>query len=212
MNGLRSADIITCKALTNCIALGSKTFRTAPASGQQFHPTLLPPVQTRTMVVANAGEAAAAAPALLLRIKDDMKASMKEKNQPKLDAIRFLSSFIKQREIELRETSMPLTDDEIIKVIQKLAKQRKESIDAYKAGGRDDLVAKEVAELAVLEAYLPQQMSRQEVETLVAAAVTETGATSVKQMSQVMKVVMAKTAGRSDNKTISDLVKAALSK
>ncbi|KIZ02116.1 Uncharacterized protein yqeY [Monoraphidium neglectum] len=136
---------------------------------------------------------------------------MKAKDTARLDAIRFLNAALKQREIELREGSKALGDDDVISVVQKLAKQRRDSIDSYKQGGRDDLVAKEEAELKLLEGYLPQQLSEDEVKAIVSAAVAEVGATSPKQMGAVMKAVQAKTQGRADNKLVSSLVKAALS-
>ncbi|WIA17567.1 hypothetical protein OEZ86_014655 [Tetradesmus obliquus] len=153
---------------------------------------------------------AAAGSDLTVRIKDDMKAAMKAKDAPRLDAIRFLSAAIKQREIELREKGQEVSDAEVLSVIQKMAKQRRDSIDQYKAGGRDDLAGKEEVELQLLLSYLPAQLSREELAGIVAAAVAEAGASSVKQMGQVMKLVTAKTAGAADGKMVSELVKAAL--
>lgn len=135
---------------------------------------------------------------------------MKAKDAPRLDAIRFLSAAIKQREIELREKGQEVSDAEVLSVIQKMAKQRRDSIDQYKAGGRDDLAGKEEVELQLLLSYLPAQLSREELAGIVAAAVAEAGASSVKQMGQVMKLVTAKTAGAADGKMVSELVKAAL--
>lgn len=152
----------------------------------------------------------AAAADLTTRIKDDMKAAMKARDSQRLDAIRFLSAAIKQREIELRESGKQVVDADVLSVINKLAKQRKDAIQQYTAGGRTDLAEKEQAELEVLQAYLPQQMSREELQAIVTAAVAEVGATSVKQMGAVMKLVTAKAAGAADNKAISELVKAAL--
>ncbi|KAF6261456.1 Yqey-like protein-domain-containing protein [Scenedesmus sp. NREL 46B-D3] len=157
-----------------------------------------------------AAAAAAAGSDLTARIKDDMKAAMKAKDAPRLDAIRFLSAALKQREIELRESGKQVTDAEALAVIQKMSKQRRDSIEQYKAGGRDDLAGKEEVELQLLLSYLPAQLSREELGGIVAAAVAETGAASVKQMGQVMKLVTAKTAGRADGKMVSELVKAAL--
>ena len=103
-----------------------------------------------------------------------------------------------------------VTDAEVLTVIQKMAKQRKDSIQQYTAGGRQDLADKEQQELAVLESYLPAQMSREQVEKVVQAVVAETGASSVKDMGKVMKMVQEKLAGQADNKTVSELVKGAL--
>eukprot|EP00879_Flechtneria_rotunda_P017090 GHRR01017898.1.p1 GENE.GHRR01017898.1~~GHRR01017898.1.p1 ORF type:complete len:111 (+),score=41.15 GHRR01017898.1:579-911(+) len=105
---------------------------------------------------------------------------------------------------------LQVSDTDVLGVIQKLAKQRTDSIEQYKAGGRDDLVNKEQQELHVLQSYLPAQLSREELTKIVQEVVAETGANSVKQMGQVMKALMAKTVGQADNKMVSDLVKAAL--
>ncbi|EFJ43285.1 hypothetical protein VOLCADRAFT_96509 [Volvox carteri f. nagariensis] len=148
---------------------------------------------------------------LVDRLKSDMKEAMKAKDQARLDAIRFLNAAIKQREIELREGGGPMNDQEVIKVIQKLVKQRKDSIESYRAGGREDLVAKEQSELSLLEGYLPAMMSAAEVEVVVEAVVGELGGVSgPRAIGAVMKAVMARTGGRADNKTVSDLVKAKL--
>ncbi|PIT99295.1 MAG: glutamyl-tRNA amidotransferase [Bdellovibrionales bacterium CG10_big_fil_rev_8_21_14_0_10_45_34] len=138
-------------------------------------------------------------------LTEDMKTAMKEKNSLRLGAIRFLQSALKNREIELRPE--PMSDDEAFIVLKKLAKQRKESIDQYQQAGRQDLVEKEQAELAVLEEYLPKMLSEEETQKLVASVVSETGATSVKEMGRVMKEVLAQAGGRADNKLVSDLVK-----
>lgn len=142
------------------------------------------------------------------KILEDVKSAMKERAQVRLDALRFVQSAIKNREIELRPN--PISDDEILGVLRKLVKQRKESIDQYKQGGRQDLVDKEVSELAVIEAYLPQAMGRDELEAIVKGVITALNAKSPKEMGAVMKEVQAKTAGRADNKMVSELVKGLL--
>eukprot|EP00878_Enallax_costatus_P001745 GHUV01001901.1.p1 GENE.GHUV01001901.1~~GHUV01001901.1.p1 ORF type:complete len:201 (+),score=43.98 GHUV01001901.1:206-808(+) len=147
---------------------------------------------------------------LTTRIKEDMKVAMKAKDTDKLAAIRFLSAAIKQREIKLREGGKEVNDAEVLGVIQKMAKQRRDSIEQYKSGGRTDLADKEEQELKVLLGYLPAQLSKEEVEKVVTDVINEVGATSVKQMGAVMKGVTAKVAGRADNKMVSELVKAAL--
>eukprot|EP00878_Enallax_costatus_P015615 GHUV01016357.1.p1 GENE.GHUV01016357.1~~GHUV01016357.1.p1 ORF type:complete len:144 (+),score=36.39 GHUV01016357.1:771-1202(+) len=139
-----------------------------------------------------------------------MKVAMKAKDTDKLAAIRFLSAAIKQREIKLREGGKEVNDAEVLGVIQKMAKQRRDSIEQYKSGGRTDLADKEEQELKVLLGYLPAQLSKEEVEKVVTDVINEVGATSVKQMGAVMKGVTAKVAGRADNKMVSELVKAAL--
>lgn len=147
-----------------------------------------------------------------MSIKDvimaDIKTAMKEKNQDKLSVLRFLSSAIKNREIELRPNE--ITEQDIIGVIKKSIKQRKESIEQFQNAGRQDLADKEAAELKVLEVYLPQQMSREQIETVVAQVLTELNITSVKEMGRAMKEVVARTAGQADNKIVSEIVKSKL--
>ena len=143
------------------------------------------------------------------KIMNDMKAAMREKDQVRLDTIRFLQSAIKNREIDSRPN--PLTADDVLAVIKKMAKQRKESIEQYQAASRQDLVDKEAAELKVIESYLPAQMSREQIEVLVQDVMAETKATSIKDMGLVMKAVLAKAAGSADNKLVSEVIKAKLS-
>jgi uncharacterized protein YqeY len=138
----------------------------------------------------------------------DMKSAMRDKDQVKLDAIRFLQAAIKNREIELRPN--PITPEEVLNVIKKMVKQRKESIEQYTAASRQDLVDKESQELKILEAYLPQQMGADQLAHLVAETITELKASSPKDMGAVIKAVIAKTAGAADNKMVSELVKAKL--
>ena len=144
-----------------------------------------------------------------IRLTSDMKSAMREKDQVKLDTIRFVMAAIKYREIELRPEA--ITEDEVISVLKKLAKQRKESIEQYQAGGRQDLVDKETAELKILELYLPAQMSREQLEKIISEVMSEVKATSVKDMGTVMKAVMAKTAGSADNKMVSEIIRSKLS-
>lgn len=146
---------------------------------------------------------------LKTQILDDMKNAMKSKDQVRLETIRFLQSAVKNREIELRPAE--ISNDEILGVIKKLVKQRKESIDQFKSAGRNDLADKEMQELTVLETYLPQQMSREQVEAAVTTAIAKTGAKTMKDMGALMKEVMALTAGAADNKMVSEIVKAKLS-
>lgn len=144
------------------------------------------------------------------RLMEDLKAAMKDKNQPKLDAIRFIQSAIKYREIEIRPEA--ISNDEVLGVIKKLVKQRKESIEQYKAAARQDLVDRETMELALLEGYLPAQLSAADIEKVVAAVITELNASTIKDMGPVMKAVMAKTGGAADNKTVSEIIKSKLAK
>lgn len=143
------------------------------------------------------------------KIMADVKTAMKDKEQLKLNTLRFLQSAIKNREIELRPN--PITADEVMGVIKKLVKQRKESIEQYQAAARGDLVDQETAELKILETYLPTQMSKEQIETVVAQVISETGAKSIKDMGAVMKAVIAKTAGSADNKLVSEVIKSKLS-
>jgi len=143
------------------------------------------------------------------RMMEDLKASMKERNQLKSDTIRFLQAAIKNKEIELRPNE--ITEDEVMVVVKKLAKQRKESIEQFSAAGRKDLADKEKAELQILETYLPQQADRATVEKVVAEVVAELKATTIKDMGAVMKQSMAKLSGAADNKMLSEIIKAKLS-
>ncbi len=142
------------------------------------------------------------------RIMNDIKVAIKEKNQVRLGALRFLHSAIKNREIELRPNA--ITHDEIIGVIKRLVKQRKESIDQYKAGGRQDLVDQEAAELAILEELLPAQLGQAEVEQVVKDVIDALNAKSPKDMGGVIKEVIARTQGNADNKLVSEIVKKSL--
>lgn len=143
------------------------------------------------------------------KLTADMKTAMREKDQIRLDTIRFLQSAIKNKEIELRPN--PITADDVLGVVKKLVKQRKESIEQYQAAARQDLADKEAAELKILESYLPAQMGRDQVEAIVVATIAELKAASVKDMGPVMKAVIAKTQGTADNKLVSEIIKSKLS-
>lgn len=142
------------------------------------------------------------------QLTNDMKEAMRAKDSLKLEAIRFLQAAIKNREIELRPD--PISNDEVMAVVKRMVKQRKESIEQYKAANRQDLVDKEAAELKILETYLPAQMSREQIEAMVTATIAELKATSIKDMGNVMKAVTAKAAGSADNKIVSEVIKAKL--
>lgn len=143
------------------------------------------------------------------KLSASMKEAMKVKDQVKLGSLRMALAAIKNREIELKAE---LDDGESMKVLAKLAKQRAESIELYRQGGRQELAEKEAAELAVIEAFLPAALSDDEIHTLVAEAVQEAGASGPKDMGKVMKAVGPKVAGRADGKKVSEAVKAALAK
>jgi hypothetical protein len=142
------------------------------------------------------------------RLDQDMKAAMREKAQLKLDTIRMLKSAIKYREIELMK---PLDDAGILGVISTEVKRRRDSVEQYKAGNRQDLADKEDAEIAILQGYLPQQLTADEVRAKVDAAVKAVGAQGPKDMGAVMKALLPEVQGRADGKVVSELVKARLS-
>lgn len=139
---------------------------------------------------------------------DDVKTAMRSKDQLKLNALRFLQAAIKNREIELRPNA--INEEEVLGVIKKMVKQRKESIEQYQAASRQDLADQESAELKILEDYMPAQMGREQIEKLVAEVISATGAKSVKDMGNVMKEVIARAKGSADNKTVSEVIKSKL--
>lgn len=141
------------------------------------------------------------------RITEDMKTAMRAGDKERLGTIRMLQAAIKQREVDERIT---LDDAQVLAVIEKMVKQRKESVAQFEQGGREDLAAKEKAEIAQLQAYLPEQLSEAEVDALVREAIASTSASSIKDMGKVMGVVKAKAAGRADMGAVSARIKAAL--
>ena len=142
------------------------------------------------------------------RITEDMKAAMRASEKERLSTIRMVQAAIKQREVDER---IALDDAQVIAVLEKMVKQRKESIVQFEAGGRADLADKEKSEIALLQAYLPAQLSAAEVDAIIHEAIAATGAASVKDMGKVMAVVKAKAAGRTDMGAVSARIKAALS-
>jgi len=144
---------------------------------------------------------------LVERITDDMKTAMKAKDSLALGAIRMLRAALKDKEIEMGKT---LEENDVIGVISKLIKQRKDSATQYIDANRPELAEKENAEIKVLEVYLPEQMSDDEVSTLIQSAIAETGASSMKDMGAVMAIVRPKAAGKADMGKISNLIKTAL--
>jgi uncharacterized protein YqeY len=143
------------------------------------------------------------------KLSEDMKAAMRAKESEKLATIRLINAAIKQREVDER---VELGDDQVLSVIEKMIKQRKDSITQFEAGGRQDLADKEKSEITVLAAYMPAQMSDAEVQAEVAAAVAQSGASGPQDMGKVMAVLKPKLAGRADMTAVSVLVKAALAK
>ena len=142
------------------------------------------------------------------RITEDMKAAMRASEKERLLTIRMVQAAIKQREVDER---VVLDDAQVIAVLEKMVKQRRESIVAFEQGGRADLAEKEKAEIALLQVYLPTQLSAAEVDALIKEAIATTGATSMKDMGKVMGAVKAKAAGRADMGAVSVSIKAALS-
>ena len=143
------------------------------------------------------------------RINEDMKAAMRARDPEKLSAIRLLLAAIKQREVDER---IQLDDAAVISVIDKMLKQRKDSITQYEAAGRQDLVDAERFEAELLQTYMPAGLSGEEIAAAIAAAVAETGAAGPGDMGKVMGVLKPKLAGRADMTEVSKLVKAALAK
>jgi uncharacterized protein len=142
------------------------------------------------------------------RIIDDMKAAMRAKESERLSGIRMLLAAIKQREVDERIT---LTDADVVAVVEKLIKQRRDSITQFQTANRRDLVDKEQADVAIYQAYMPQAMSDAEVDAAIAAAIAGTGASGIKDMGKVMAELKAKLAGRADIGKVSGLIKAKLS-
>ena len=146
--------------------------------------------------------------ALKERLDQDMKVAMREKAQLRLGTIRMLKSAIKYREIELMK---PLDDAGVEGVVATEIKRRRDSVEQYKAGNRQDLADKEAAEIVILQAYLPQQLTEAEVRAKVEEAVKKVGAQGPKDMGAVMKALLPEVQGRAEGKLVSELVKARLS-
>jgi uncharacterized protein YqeY len=144
-------------------------------------------------------------------VQRDLTAAMRERDQVRAGTLRMALTAISTEEVSGKE-ARELTDDDVLKVLAKEAKKRKEAATAFTDAGRPELAAKEDAELAVLEAYLPAQISDAELESIVAKAVEATGATGMQHMGQVMKAAQAVVAGRADGGRVAAVVKATLSK
>ncbi len=143
------------------------------------------------------------------RLNEEMKEAMKARDSLRLNAIRLLRTAIRNREIEERHA---LDDQGVIAVLSTLVKQRRESAQVYRENNRPELAEKEEQELAIIQEFLPAQLSREEIDGIIEAAVAETDAASMKDMGKVMKVVTARTTGRADGREVSELVKARLSR
>jgi hypothetical protein len=141
------------------------------------------------------------------RITDDMKAAMRSGAKERLGVIRMITAAIKQREVDER---IMLDDVQVIAVLEKMIKQRKESLVQFQAGNRQDLVQKEASEITLLQGYLPAQLSDAEVDALIADAVAATGASSIKDMGKVMSLIKTKAQGRADMAAVGAKIKAKL--
>ena len=138
------------------------------------------------------------------RVSQEIKAAMPAKAADRLSALRMLKSALGYAQIERKTESLP--DAEVVAIVQKEVKKRRDSVEQFEKGGRAELAAKEKEEIVVLEMFLPKALSPEELEKLVRAAIQELGATSKKDMGPVIKAVQAKAAGRADGKTVSGLV------
>lgn len=141
------------------------------------------------------------------QLLEDFKNAMKDKDELKKNTIMMIRSAILQIE---KDTQKEVSENEILEIISKELKKRKETLADIEKSGRDDLISKVNEEITIIKAYLPEELSKEEVEKIVEEAVAEVGATSIKDMGKVMQVAKAKTAGRADNKVLSDLVRAKL--
>ena len=142
------------------------------------------------------------------QIISDLTASMKAQDAPRTSTLRMVKAAVMNREIE---KGGEMDDEEVMKLLRTLVKQRRDSVEQYEKGGRPELAAKEKTEIDAIEAYLPQGASREEIESAVAAAIAETGAGSIKDMGKVMKTAQAALAGKNaDGRTVSEIVKAKL--
>jgi uncharacterized protein len=142
------------------------------------------------------------------RIQDDVKAALRAGERERLGTLRLVLAAIKQREVDER---ISLDDTQVLAVLEKMVKQRRESIASFESGGRSDLVAKESAELALLQTYLPSPLNEQELEALIVAAIAQAGASSIKDMGKVMALVKSQASGRADMAAVAAGIKARLS-
>jgi uncharacterized protein len=141
------------------------------------------------------------------RITDDMKAAMRAGAKERLGVIRMITSAIKQREVDERIT---LNDAQVLSVLEKMIKQRKESLVQFQAGNRPDLADKETAEIALIQSYMPSQLADAEIDSLIAEAIAASGATTIKDMGKVMGIIKTKAQGRADMAAVGAKIKAKL--
>ena len=145
------------------------------------------------------------------KINDMLKEALKARKEVEVSVLRMLISEVKNKKIE-EKVKDELDDDKVVSVIQKMVKRHKESIENFKKGAREDLVKKETEEMAVLEEFLPEEISPEELSKIVDEAISSSGATSPKDMGAVMKIVMGKVSGRADGKEVSRIVASKLNK
>lgn len=145
---------------------------------------------------------------LTSRITDDVKVAMRSKDKARLGVLRLITAAIKQREVDER---IELNDDQVLAILEKMVKQRKDSVTAFEKAGRDELVQQEVFEISIIQEFLPEQLSDTEVSTAITEAIKSTGAESMKDMGKVMGVLKAKLAGRADMGQVSQIIKKRLS-
>lgn len=145
--------------------------------------------------------------ALHERLKEEMRNALRAGDKPRLGALRMALAAIKQREVDTRETQ---DDDAVQRVLEKLIKQGRDSLEQYRQGGREDLAAKEAYEIGVLEEYLPEPLGETELSALIDAAIRDTGAASIKDMGKVMAQIKSRAAGRADMAAVGALVKSRL--
>lgn len=147
------------------------------------------------------------------RIGEDIKAAMKAKDKIRLETVRSIKKLILEKEVSLRPSGQDsLTEAQELELLSQLAKQRRDSIAQYQQAGREDLAAQEAQELAILEEYLPRQLSGEEIATTIEEIITQVGASSIKDMGKVMGPVMQKLKGKADGKKVQEIVKAKLGK
>lgn len=146
------------------------------------------------------------------RIDAEIKAAMKSKDKVRLETVRGIKKFIIEKEVSVRPSGQDgLTEAQEMEILVQIAKQRRDSIEQYRKGGREDLAAQEEAELIILEEYLPAQMSDEEISRVIDEVIASAGATSAKEMGKVMGAAMQQLKGKADGKKIQDMVKARLS-
>ena len=145
---------------------------------------------------------------LKTRINDDVKTAMREKDKARLATLRLITAALKQKEVDDR---IELNDEQVVAILEKMLKQRKDSIEQFEKAGRDELAAQEKSEIEIIQVYMPEQLSDDEIESLIKEAISSTGAESMKDMGKVMGQLKPRLAGRADMGAVSGKIKALLS-